>query len=417
MCRFRLLFFLLLLSVSVHAADHYHLVRVLVQGSNRYSEADLVRATGLAADSQVDVNDLQNAAKRLGDSGVFSAVQFLYKPAIGANGIEADFKVTDSTQLLPAQFDNFVWFSNEELQAALHSALPLYAGLLPTIGQMPDDVVAVLTKLLSARSLPNQVSYILQSDIGKPPKSYLFRVDNAGLKVRSFNFVNVSRLDPGLLERPLQPLLGKDYFCSEVENFLNLNLLPVYLHFGFLKAEVSRMQPQLGENGAITLDISLTEGEQYKLAGFAWSGNTLIGSDELSKHVSLKTSEPVDGLKLQADLADVRKLFGKFGREAVLINPVPTFTGNAVSYKFDVREGELYHMGKLEVVAPDRQRQRILEAWKLPEGAPYDSTYIAQVTHQLAVETGEKRVEWRAHEHIDDANKIVNVRLDIKLAN
>jgi len=71
-------------------------------------------------------------------------------------------------------------------------------------------------------------------------------------------------------------------------------------------------------------------------------------------------------------------------------------------------------MGKLEVVAPDDQRLKILSAWKLQEGAPYDSTYIKQLVLQLKP-AGAGKLEWIAHEQIDDATKTVNVRLEFKV--
>jgi hypothetical protein len=124
MRRFLYLFLLLLPVVCHAAADNYHLVRILVRGSKRYSEADLVRATGLSLNSHVSADDLKNVATRLGGSGAFSSIQYLLKPAIGTDGIEAEFDLTDAPQFLPALFDNFVWFSPEELQASLRSAVP-----------------------------------------------------------------------------------------------------------------------------------------------------------------------------------------------------------------------------------------------------------------------------------------------------
>jgi len=72
--------------------------------------------------------------------------------------VQADCDLVDAKQFLSASFENFVWFTPAELQAALHNALSLYNGILPASGAMPDDVVAVLSKLLASRNLPNQVS-------------------------------------------------------------------------------------------------------------------------------------------------------------------------------------------------------------------------------------------------------------------
>ncbi|MGZ7084620.1 MAG: hypothetical protein ACXVIO_15600, partial [Candidatus Angelobacter sp.] len=126
-----LLVIVCLLPVLAGAADRYNLARVVVTGSQRYREDDLVRATGLTVNTQVTSDDLQNAANRLGNSGAFASVQFLFKPAIGTKGVEADFQVADADKYLPVVFENFVWFSEQELQEAVHQAVPLYKGELP----------------------------------------------------------------------------------------------------------------------------------------------------------------------------------------------------------------------------------------------------------------------------------------------
>src|SRR6266705_1850107 len=102
------LFLTFLLPALAGGADRFNLARVLVTGSERYREDALVRATGLIVNTQVTSEDLQAAANRLGNSGAFSSVQFLFKPAIGAKGVEADFQVADAEKLLPAIFENFV---------------------------------------------------------------------------------------------------------------------------------------------------------------------------------------------------------------------------------------------------------------------------------------------------------------------
>ena len=158
------------------------------------------------------------------------------------------------------------------------------------------------------------------------------------------------------------------------------------------------------------------EGEQYRLAGLSWSGNTLISSDDLTKRITLKTGNPVDALQLDRDLAQVRKLYGKFGREAVIIKPVPAFTADTVSYAFQVTEGELYRMGKLEIqgVEPE-QVHKLEQIWKLAEGEPYDATYVHQFIANTVVKVPGHKWAWKMFEQIDDPQKTVNVRLQIKI--
>jgi outer membrane protein assembly factor BamA len=358
------------------AVDRFNLARVVVTGSQRYREEDLVRATGLTVNTQVTSDDLQNAANHLGNSGAFATVQFLFKPAVGARGVEADFQVTDAEKYLPAVFENFVWFSDQDLQDALHQAVPLFEGNIPNSGTMSDDVSAALRKFLAAKGLPSEISYIMSATFGGLPTAYKFKVADANLKISDVMLIGAARMTTEQLAKAVASLKGTDYLRSDVAIVLEKNLTPIYQQRGYLKFAIAEIKPKVDEKSQVTVEATLSEGEQYRLAGLSWSGNTLISSDDLTKHITLKTGNPVDALQLDRDLAQVRKLYGKFGREAVSIKPLPAFVNDTVSYAFQVTEGDLYRMGKLEIegVEPE-QAHKLEQIWKLAEGQPYDATY------------------------------------------
>jgi outer membrane protein assembly factor BamA len=398
------------------AIDRFNLARVVVTGSQRYREEDLVRATGLTVNTQVTSDDLQNAANHLGNSGAFATVQFLFKPAVGARGVEADFQVTDAEKYLPAMFENFVWFSDQDLQDALHQAVPLFEGNIPNSGTMSDDVSAALRKFLAAKGLPSEISYIMSATFGGLPTAYKFKVADANLKISDVMLIGAARMTPEQLAKAVAPLKGTDYLRSDVAIVLEKNLTPIYQQRGYLKFAIAEIKPKVDEKSQVTVEATLSEGEQYRLAGLSWSGNTLISSDDLTKHITLKTGNPVDALQLGRDLAQVRKLFGKFGREAVSIKPLPAFVNDTVSYAFQVTEGDLYRMGKLEIegVEPE-QAHKLEQIWKLAEGQPYDATYVHQFIADTVVKVPGHKWDWKMFEQIDDPQKTVNVRLQIKI--
>jgi len=412
--------FLLLafLSPLARAQQPYHLVRIVVTGSSRYSSEDVARASGLGANTQVTMDDLQGAASRLANCGVFSFVQFQYKPVAGTrNGVEADFQVKDAERFLPALFDNVIWLNEEELQQELHQALPLYTGMVPLSGTMPDDLSAALSKLLAARRLPSQVSYMVYAELGKQPSAYKYKVENAGLRVAEVHVTGATHMPPDLLAKSLSRMPGTEYLRSDLTRMLQLSLEPLYLDHGFLKFKIIEVKPSLATGGGVTLEPRVEEGRQYRLAGFTWTGNTLIAADELSKRITLKVGDPVDAGKLAYDLAQARKLFGKFGREGAAITPQPTFAVDAdtVTYVFTVREGELYHMGRLEIEDFDADvTRKLTESWKLATGAPYDNTYVQQFLIQTLPLARGRQKEWTIFEQVDDAQKVVNVRLQDK---
>jgi outer membrane protein assembly factor BamA len=398
------------------AIDRFNLARVVVTGSQRYREEDLVRATGLTVNTQVTSDDLQNAANHLGNSGAFATVQFLFKPAVGARGVEADFQVTDAEKYLPAMFENFVWFSDQDLQDALHQAVPLFEGNIPNSGTMSDDVSAALRKFLAAKGLPSEISYIMSATFGGLPTAYKFKVVDANLKISEVMLIGAARMTPEQLAKAVASLKGTDYLRSDVAIVLEKNLTPIYQQRGYLKFAIAEIKPKVDEKSQVTVEATLSEGEQYRLAGLSWSGNTLISSDDLTKHITLKPGNPVDALQLDRDLAQVRKLYGKFGREAVSIKPLPAFVNDTVSYAFQVTEGDLYRMGKLEIegVEPE-QAHKLEQIWKLAEGQPYDATYVHQFIADTVVKVPGHKWDWKMFEQIDDPQKTVNVRLQIKI--
>ena len=396
--------------------DHFNLARIIVTGSSRYHEDDLVRSAGLIVNTQVTSDDLQTAANRLGNSGAFSSVQFLFKPAIGARGVEADFEVTDSDNFLPAVFENFIWFSDSELQQAIHQTVPLYNGQIPASGSMCDDVSAALIQFLTTKHLPSEVSYMLAGDFGQASSSYKFRVDNASLKIRDVTVTGATHILPDQLAKSLAPLKGIDYLRSDVAIILEKNLVPIYRQHGYLKFAINEIKPKAEDKDMVSIDVSVSEGDQYRLAGFSWSGNTLIPSDELSKRITVKTGEPLDALQLDRDLIEVRKLFGKYGREGLVITPMLAFNANAVTFTFAIKEGELYHMGKLEIQGVDPEAaHKLAQNWKLAEGEPYDSTYVQQFLSHTVLKIPGHKWSWMNFEQIDDSKRTVNVRLQVKI--
>jgi outer membrane protein insertion porin family len=221
---------------------------------------------------------------------------------------------------------------------------------------------------------------------------------------------------PELLAKSLAPLKNTAYLRSDVLKVLEKTLVPLYRQHGYLKFAIASVKPTLGENNFIDVEVAVSEGDQYRLGAYSWSGNTLITSEELSKRITLKAGDPLNAVQLERDLVQTKKLFGKFGHEGVIIDSVPEFSAGTVSYNFQVKEGELYHMGKLEIEGIDpEQIRRLAQGWKLGEGEPYDSTYVTEFVKHTVLKVPGRKWEWMTFEQIDDAQKTVNVRLQVKI--
>jgi outer membrane protein insertion porin family len=414
----RKLFIFLCLSFALLAGaqERLHLVKIVVTGSQRYQPQDLVRATGLKENFLVTREELDASTKRLIDSGVFAAVEYTFRPAANVRGVEAVFQVKDAEKFLPAEFENFVWWSDSELENSLHQAVPLFAGkAVPLAGTLPDEIATALSKLLESKNVNTKVVWQQWAAVGQLPSAYRFKVASGVPKIKDVQLQGASHVPPDVLTRFVDSLKGRDYLRSELNKNLERILVPAYLEHGYALFKVTDVQPLVADDKTLSINISVSEGNRYKLGGYSWSGNTAATAEQLSRFVTLKPNEPVNVVALEKNVEAARKFLGKFGRVAATIKPVPAFSGDNVTYDFQVTEGDLYRMGDLEIEGLDSAAtQKMRDLWKLAPGSTYDSTYVAYFVSHLILRRAGSVFTCEYLEQPDDAQKVVNIRLQFK---
>ena len=89
-----------------------------------------------------------------------------------------------------------------------------------------------------------------------------------------------------------------------------------------------------------------------------------------------------------------------------------------VSYQLQVREGDLYKMGELEIQGLDTHAtNRLEDDWKLRPGEPYDSSYPERFAEESLRELslqGQWNVSIHATPNEKDKTVDVTVRFDAK---
>lgn len=406
---------LLGLCLPVFAEERYHLAKILVSGSHLYQKEDVVRATGLKENSVVTRQQLDASTKRLIDSGVFTSVEYHFRPASVGPGIEAQFQVKDAEKLLPAEFENFVWWSDQELQSSLRDAVPLYIGKIGLAGTLADDLAAVLDTMLAGRGINSKVVWQQWATPGELPSAYRFKITSGVPKIKSVQLVGANHLSPDIQARFVAALENHDYLRSEVKKNMERILVPAYLERGYIQFKSADIRPKMEDDNTLAITISASEGTQYKLAGYSWSGNTVASAEQLSKFITLRPGEPVNLPRLQNEVEAARKFLGKFGRAAAAINPLPKFLEDRVSYEFQVTEGDVYRMGDLDIQGLDSAAtQKIRDFWKLAPGSPYDNSYAPSFVKHLIMRRAGSSFTCEFLEQQDDSQKLVNVQLHFK---
>jgi len=361
------------------AAGSARLDAIAIAGS-RFPSDQIAAAIGLRSGANVTRDDLQSAADRLAKLGLFATVQYRFRTE--DTGVRVDYQVSDAPAV-PVYFDNFPWFSDEELSAAIKSSVFLFDGAAPAQGAILDEMSDALAKVLNARGVHGAVLHALVTLPSSGARVQEFRVEGATPKVGSVEFSDtLANSDRGIQER-LADIVGKPFSREAMETFEYEQVRPVYLAHGLLHVRFGAVAPRL--EGGVKSDLpnqvnvvaAIEPGPAYAWNGISWSGNTAMGVAELNALVTLQPGQAADGNKIEGMWQALRDAYCKQGFLDANVNAAPQFDefGKRVTFAASVTEGPQYRMGQLLLtgLSVDGER-RVRGAWKIPAGTIFDKS-------------------------------------------
>jgi outer membrane protein assembly factor BamA len=348
-----------------------------------------------------------------------------YRYTTLGDALRAELLVSDAANFLPCSFENFVWFSDEELERELRARVPLFQGQVPVAGTLLEQIAQALQSALKERGVSGTVQYSARGRLGGPVSGMNFRAAGVKIPVQQVEFLHVQQIDPGLLRELARPLLGKDYDRPFIYDFANNTLTLPYFRRGYLRAAFSEPSARLTGNASsdflVIVTIPVTEGSQYRLKSVEWSGNNVLPSSELEKHIHLVPGKPVDAVQLNSDFFDIQDLYATKGylRAAVSAQPLLDDSSLLAAYTLQVREGDLYRMGKLEVSGLDQARaEDVKRAFRLRAGDVFDKSYLDRYLQDVVPHLPRIGGGWKTTTRTDirEAGKTVDVTMTISSA-
>jgi outer membrane protein assembly factor BamA len=394
----------------------FKLTSITATGTKRYTPPEIIAATGLQLGQTVSEADFKRVSQLLGETGAFSNVAYTYQ--YSTQGTKLDFQIEDSNQFIPVRFDNFVWFSDQELVEKLHNSIPLFHGQLPLAGSLIDQVSDALQSLLLERKLQGRADYMRTAHQDGPIEAFVFKVTGPTIHIRNVEFSGAAPTELPLLQAAAKNLQGQEYLRSILQVQADKNLLPIYLERGYLKAAFADSQAKIAqenpEETIVDVNFPVDPGRQYKLTKIQWSDNAVFPVEKLQPLIHLQTGQYANALQLASDLEAVQKLYGTRGYLAARVRSVPQMDDaqSTVSYELQVHEGDVYHMGELEIQGLDaRTTARLVEGWKIRGGDVYDASYPQQflndTNHLIPL------APWKIsiHNSLNEKDKTVDVTL------
>jgi outer membrane protein insertion porin family len=364
---------------------------IQVSGSARFHSDQIVSAIGLKPGQTMTREDMQKGADLLAQLGPFSSVKYQFSSV--KTDVKLEYQVTDAPAL-PVSFDNFPWFTDDELAAALKSSVILFDGRAPDHGTILDTMSATLEKQLRARGVYATVSHEVVVALGGDHSEVQFRIEGAQLNVENVQFSDsLARTDRGIEER-LSDIIGKPFSRSAFELFEFEQVRPVYLSHAFLHVQFGPPNARFAGDtnqpvpNQVVIVAPIEPGPAFAWNGALWAGNRAITSADLDKLAELRPGDFADEMKVEATWPRVREAYARLGYIEASVNAVPQFDDVArrVTYAVSITEGPQYHMGDLVLTGLSLEgERRIRIAWSIPTGAVFDeSLYNEFLAHGIS---------------------------------
>jgi outer membrane protein assembly factor BamA len=369
------------------SAQQYPILELRAKGSKLFSDAEVIKATGLRVDTkeEVPLAKVREAAEKLVGSGVFAEVNYRHTEL--RNGMKVEFTVQDkpADQLVPSRFENFAWWPESQLLAELHARLPLFAGRLPLGGTLSQDVAAELESLLKGRGVKGHVTSKTNTTAADVPEAVEFEVEEWPIVIASVSVAGASADFVPELQKASSHLRGLNYSRSMVDSFAETNLRNLYLSTGHLQARFSPPQVQViadkESETLVSVSIPVEEGASYALGSIHWTGNRALTNEQLQKYIHAEAGQTLDGVEFAKNVTRLRDDYAIRGYLHMVADVAPHYDNSAhrVFYDMRINEGDLFSMGKFSVdgMTP-ANAEKVQQLWKMREGDPFNVTYLKQ---------------------------------------
>jgi len=393
--------------------------KIEFSGLQRCDQATATNASGLQLGATFDQKQLNASAKRLADTGYFSEVNYSYREVDGQ--MVALFEVTEFKWDVECVFDNFVWFSQQELRDTVRKQLPGFDGALPDNEIVPKKIKAALEELLRQRGIQRVVNFMvsvgdLYSPDAKIRKGFVFVASGAPMPVCKVAFPGASPALEKQMQAGVKPLVNLDYSSQQFAQYIENTLLPIYRQRGYLRAKFTGVSAQLDvgankkcQNG-INVSAPIEEGVTYKLGKFEWAGNQAMEISTMQDLFGMKKGAPADGARIDKGLNAIKTAYLNQGYLDLKLTIETDFEeGSGVAnYRIVVAEGKPYQMNEIVIRnASESEQKRIRGAWRLAQGAVFNFGYAREFVKKLSEDRGGRTP--RAQLQTDRAKQTVNV--------
>jgi len=172
-------------------------------------------------------------------------------------------------------------------------------------------------------------------------------------------------------------LYKKDQIRGDIERIKAL-----YLNHGFLHVAVSQPEITLSEDKKeLSLKISVSEGDQYKVGSLDFKGNTVFSNEELFKKLKIASGQIFNRSILRTDIDNMLDMYMEKGYALCDINPLIDVNEKEkiANITFSITEGDVFRIGQIEISGNLKTRDKVIRReMRLDEGDIFNKKLLTR---------------------------------------
>jgi len=398
----------LALALMAWTQTRFPLASIRVTGNKAVPAEAIIRATGLQVGQPVNQADLEQAAGRLTEAGVFETLSFRYAPE--GKQFAVTFEVQEVVDLHPVAFER-LQAPDDELMRLLGEKVPLFGPRVPATGAMVKRIAAALEARVGAgivgRLAPGPGGALAMT----------FRPAEAPPAITFVKFQGSRILrDADLQGAFYQVAVGTPYLEPRLNELLDHNIRPLFEEKGLLRVRFGPLSVEESKQPAgVVVTVTVQEGDEYTFGRIRVEGNQYLEEKPLKRLVRAEEGKPANFALVRQALADIARL----GRRNGFLNAKAGFERTLDDEKktadvvIRVEEGQQYRFRSLEIKGIDINAAAVVKRrWGIQRGQPYDATYPEVFLKTIEEEQMFDRLAKTAYQvAIDEPARMVDVEI------
>ncbi|NJD90086.1 MAG: outer membrane protein assembly factor BamA [Geobacter sp.] len=374
------IFTFVLLSVLPAVAAQDQIAEMIISGNRRIETAAIMNAVKSKAGEKLIEEKIDADVKAIFGLGYFTDIKA--QKSVRDKGIVITFIVTEKPVIRDIIFSGNSEISTDKLKENFE----LKPNSIYTSKEVVKNIKK-LKKLYSDEGYPLAEIEPVKESINQYDVKLTLKIkEGAKILIREIVFEGNSAFNPSTLKGIMETkqdwwlawLTGAGVYKEDVLKNDVLLLTEHYMNNGYINFKISEPKVEMtADKKAMTVAISLSEGDKYSVGLLDFKGDLLETKEELAKKLKMKSGEVFNRAQLRQEIASFTDLYADKGYAFANVNPLTALNNQKkiIDIMFDIEKGEKVYIDRINITGNGKTRDKVIRReMRISEGELYSAT-------------------------------------------